>query len=121
MIQFKDLPVEIQECMLDEQVRQGNPRNAKVFEEYTMAGIRGGGFSWSCTVEGYAFWEKIIVDGDFAVFYEKYPKTSNEKLYSEEEVRNLFIKHCKDLYNIQGEFYKLLLEQDLKWFEENKK
>ena len=74
MIQFKDLPVEIQERMLDEQVRQGNKRDAKVFEEYIMAGIRGGGFSWSRTVEGYIFWEKIIHDGNFAVFYDKYPK-----------------------------------------------
>ena len=74
MIQFKDLPVEIKQRMLDEQVRQGNKRDAEVFKEYTMAGIRGGGFTWSRTVEGYAFWKKIIVDGDFAVFYEKYPK-----------------------------------------------
>lgn len=74
MIQFKDLPVEIQQRMLDEQVRQGNKRDAEVFKEYTMAGIRGGGFTWSRTVEGYAFWEKIIHDGNFAVFYEKYPK-----------------------------------------------
>ena len=74
MIQFKDLPVEIQERMLDEQERQGNPRNAEVFKEYTMAGIRGGGFSWSRTVDGFDFWDKILFYGDFSVFYAKYPK-----------------------------------------------
>jgi hypothetical protein len=86
-----------------------------------MAGIRGGGFSWTCTVEGYAFWEKIIHDGNFADFYAKYPKASDKKLYSEEEVRNLFIKHYKDLYTTNGKFYRLFLEQCLKWFEDNKK
>ena len=117
MIDFKNLPVEIQNHMLDEQVRQGNPRNAKVFERYTMACFSEGGFSWSRTVEGYTFWEEIIQNGNLAVFYEKYPK----KLYSEEEVRNLFIKHCKDLYTTNGKFYRLFLELCLKWFEDNKK
>ena len=74
MIQFKDLPVEIQQRMLDEQERQGNTRNEKVFEADTSAPGRDGGFVWSKSVEGYGFWKKIIVDGDFAVFYEKYPK-----------------------------------------------
>ena len=60
--------------MLDEQERQGNTRNEKVFEADTSAPGRDGGFVWSKSVEGYGFWKKIIVDGDFAVFYEKYPK-----------------------------------------------
>lgn len=121
MIQFKDLPVEIQQHMLDEQERQGNPRNANVFERDITAVLSEGGFFWGGSMEGFDFWEEIILKSNFAVFYEKYPKKSNEKLYSEEEVRNLFIKHCKDFYNTQGKFYKLLLEQYLKWFEENKK
>lgn len=69
MIQFKDLPVEIQQRMLDEQERQGYPRNAKEFEE----GVTGG-FIWRQSLEGYAFWEKIIMNGDFSDFYAKYPK-----------------------------------------------
>lgn len=120
MIEFKDLPVEIQERMLDEQVQQGNPRNAEVFEKDTTADAYEGGFTWGHSVEGYNFWHEVIVDVNFAIFYERYPKVPN-KLYSEEEVRYLFIKHCKDLYNTHGKYYKFLLEQDLKWFEENKK
>ena len=80
MIQFKDLPAEIQQRMLDEQERQGNPRNVEVFEADTSAPGRDGGFVWSKSVEGYAFWEKIIVDGDFSVFYAKYPKRSRLKV-----------------------------------------
>jgi hypothetical protein len=74
MIQFNDLPVEIQQRMLDEQVRQGNPRNAEVFKERVIADDRGGGFAWEDSEEGLDFWEKIILYGNFAVFYEKYPK-----------------------------------------------
>lgn len=74
MIKFKDLPVEIQERMLDEQVRQGNPRNAGVFEKDTSVSPLEGGFLWDESVEGYDFWDKIILRGDIAVFYEKHPK-----------------------------------------------
>lgn len=69
MIRFKDLPVEIQQRMLDEQERQGNPRKA----EDIMAGA-GAGFFWADSAEGYDFWKKILLDGDFSVFYAKYPK-----------------------------------------------
>ncbi len=69
MIQFKDLPVEIQQRMLDEQERQGYPRNAEEFEESVT-----GGFAWVNSEEGHAFWYEIIVNGNFDIFYEKYPK-----------------------------------------------
>jgi len=56
MIQFKDLPVEIQQRMLDEQVRQGNKRDAKVFEiDYTVRKSRGAFFGlilWRALVSG---------------------------------------------------------------------
>ena len=74
MIKFKDLPVEIQRRMLDEQVRQGNPRNAKVFERFIDTSVNEGGFWWEKSVEGHAFWDKIILKENIAVFYEKYPK-----------------------------------------------
>ena len=121
MTKFKDLPIEIQQRMLDEQEKQGNPRNANVFERDITAVLSEGGFFWGGSMEGFDFWEEIILKGNLAIFYEKYPKASDEKLYTEEEVRNLFIKCCKDFCPARGEFYKLLLKQCLKWFEKNKK
>src|SRR5690554_4961878 len=73
MIEFKDLPVEIQERMLAEQVRQGNKRDAEVFERYILAEARNGGFTWSSTDDGHNFWAETIRDGNFADFYKKYP------------------------------------------------
>lgn len=121
MIEFKDLPEEIQERMLDEQVRQGNPRNAMVFEKDMCSPDVEGGFSWKQSIEGHVFWYKILVNDNTDDFYEKYPKVSNRKMYSEEEVRDLFIKRCRDHSTKHEKFAELLLEQDLKWFEENKK
>ena len=80
MIKFKDLPIEIQRHMLDEQVRQGNERDAKVFEEDISAGIGEGGFIWSESGEGHDFWNKILTYGNFVTFYEKYPKRSRLKV-----------------------------------------
>jgi hypothetical protein len=74
MIPFKDLPIEIQQRMLDEQVRQGNPRNAEVFEADISAATAEGGFLWKESVDGYDFWDKIVFSGNFTEFYAKYPK-----------------------------------------------
>ena len=61
MIKFNDLPVEIQQRMLDEQ----KATSASPFE---------GGFLWAQSVEGFDFWNRIIENGDLAEFYKKYPK-----------------------------------------------
>lgn len=45
----------------------------------------------------------------------------DKKLYSEEEVRNLFIERCKEFSTKMKPFQTLLLKQDLEWFEKNKK
>lgn len=66
---FRELPKEIQEKMLEEQVLQGYERNAEVFETQ----IRGG-FIWDDTSQRYAFWYKIIIDNDFTEFYKMYPR-----------------------------------------------
>ena len=75
MIPFKDLPVEIQQRMLDEQERQGNTRNEKVFVERMYAPKSQGGFTWAQSVEGTDFWTEILLKGNFTGFYEKYPKS----------------------------------------------
>ena len=80
MMRFKNLPAEIQQRMLDEQVQQRNPRNAEVFEKGIAAHVSGGGFSWARTVDGYDFWEKILLNGDFTDFYAKYPKQPSLKV-----------------------------------------
>ena len=77
MIEFKDLPAEIQERMLNEQVRQGNSRNAEVFEEDITTGFREGGFNWDASVEGHTFWVDVFLGGNFAAFYGRYPKARN--------------------------------------------
>lgn len=42
-------------------------------------------------------------------------------MYTEEEVRNLFIERCKALSTKHDKFQQFLLKQDLEWFEQNKK
>jgi len=121
MIQFKDLPVEIQERMLDEQVRQGNPRNAEVFEKNIITSVIKGGFCWDKSVEGHVFWDKILRDGNIAVFYEKYPKRPALQIIP----MHIKILNSKDLLEEIAE--KLLLEWhnegrpakriDIDWFQ----
>jgi len=48
-------------------------------------------------------------------------KWQAERMYSEEEVKELLIQRCKHFGTSVSPFDKLLLKQDLEWFEQNKK
>jgi len=48
-------------------------------------------------------------------------KWQSERMYSEEEVRELLIQRCKHFGTSLSPFDKLLLKQDLEWFEKFKK
>lgn len=73
MVQFDELPVEIQEKMLEHQVAQGYPRNPDVFRKNISASGLRKGMYWCDTPEGKKFW-KMVTDRDFDVFFQKYPK-----------------------------------------------
>jgi hypothetical protein len=73
MKKFKDLPIEIQNKMLDYQEAQGNKRDECVFIEDIYRASCGGGFDWYKTIEGNDFWVEVIQEGNHKVFFEKYP------------------------------------------------
>ena len=76
---IKDYPIEIVERMLEEQVRQGNKENIKIFQEDLSATRIIGGFNWADTKEGVTFWEDIIDHNDFNQFFKLYPKKEETK------------------------------------------
>ena len=79
MKKFNELPAEMQERMLQEQERQVTVRNVIVFDVNIAAFAREGGFDWDNSVDGFAFWNKIIIHGSFTNFYEKYPATATNR------------------------------------------
>jgi hypothetical protein len=81
-IPFDSLPEEIQEAMLKEQVRQGNERNADIFNNLINTDNFEGGMNWGSTKEGSAFWYSILFQGHIYKFFEKYPSkiTENDKI-----------------------------------------
>ena len=74
---IKDFPIEVVEKMIEEQVKQGNCPNVEVFQNYANADTADGGFNWSDTKDGDDFWMEVIDDGNFELFFEKYPKKAN--------------------------------------------
>ena len=57
---IENFPVHVIEAMLDEQVKQGNKRDAEVFQRDAMATTSRGGFIWSDSEQGRPFWEAVI-------------------------------------------------------------
>jgi hypothetical protein len=62
--ELKHIPDLVIEAMLDEQEKQGNPRNLQVFEERIYAGKDSGGFDWNET-ENESAWEYAINEGEY--------------------------------------------------------
>lgn len=77
------IPDWIVEKMLDEQVKQGNPRNVKVFEVLSSTDRSMGGFLWMETVLGHKYWNDIITNG----IYPPKPSTDVDELV--EKVSNV--------------------------------
>lgn len=72
--EIADFPMEVVERMVYEQVSQRQKINPTVFAIKNSAAPGEGGFSWAATVDGYAFWEKVIRHKDFDLFFSKYPR-----------------------------------------------
>jgi len=71
--QLEGFPKEVVEKMLERQEEQGNERDVSVFEEGKFAG-----FYFEDTEEGRYFWDDVIRNRNFNVFFEKYPKFEGE-------------------------------------------
>ncbi len=75
--EIKGYPIEVIEKMIEEQVKQGNCPNVEVFQKSVTADEVDGGFTWINTEDGMDFWEDVIVNDNFDLFFEKYPKKPN--------------------------------------------
>jgi len=70
---WESLQNEIQERMLKCQVEQGNPRDENVFKYFIISDFDNGGFTWDDTIEKQDFWQSILADSNFELFFERYP------------------------------------------------
>ena len=66
---IKGFPKEVVDRMLREAEIQGRSITIEVLER-----SRSGGFNFEDTKDGFSFWRKVV-DGDFDLFFEKYPKS----------------------------------------------
>lgn len=70
---IKGFPIEVVEKMIERQVEQGDKADVDVFQ-YTATG----GFFWDETTEGCGFWSEVIINKNFDLFFEKYPKKEED-------------------------------------------
>lgn len=74
--EIEGFPQHVVEAMLDEQEKQGNKRDVKVFEECSIADWLERGFTWEDAPQGSDFWCSVIADKNFDLIPQpqKYPK-----------------------------------------------
>lgn len=77
---IKNFFIEVVEKMIEEQVKQGNQPNIEVFQNNNTMNAVYGGFDWDKTDDGVEFWSEVIVNDNFDLFFERYPKKNNTNL-----------------------------------------
>ena len=70
-----EFPIEIRHLMLYRQQEQKSKKDWRVFQNNRMAG-----FDWQLTPEKVCFWDDVISDKKFHVFFKKYPKEFNSHI-----------------------------------------
>lgn len=73
---LENFPIEIVKKMLQEQYKQVGKIDISIFQDSRFTDIQNGGFHWSDTIEGYAFWHTILHFKRFNIFFERYPELS---------------------------------------------
>lgn len=94
-------PIEVVQAMVGKQVRQGNRADVSAFQDDRSLGGNKG-FCWDRTKEGAPFWEEVIDEMDFDIFFEKYPKKDYTTVTCNEETIENAIQILKN------EGYKIL-------------
>ena len=79
---IEGFPLEVVQRMIERQVEQGNKADVSVFQNRKSCSGGSGGFEWCDTTERHDFWQKVILNRDFKIFFEKYPK-ENKEIYVE--------------------------------------
>jgi hypothetical protein len=77
--ELKNIPLEIIAKMLERQEEQGFGRNLEILQE---SRISSEGFIWQNTVEGYNFWNSILISEKYCLFFQKYPKNKIYELWA---------------------------------------
>ncbi len=85
---LEDFPLEVIDKMIERQVEQGNKTDVSVFEIENESNSLLGGFWWHKTIEGKSFWDKVILERKFDIFFDKYPKEKELPLPRVIMVRN---------------------------------
>lgn len=72
---IEGFPIEVVEKMLSYQQRQKGYSCVSIFCKSRGDGNEG--FDWYNTPEGFTFWEGVILNRNFDLFFKKYPKTES--------------------------------------------
>ena len=75
--QIKDFPIEVVQKMVEKQVHQWHKADVGVFQIDPSSNFDNCGFDWARTKEGNGFWNSVITNIDFDVFFAKYPKKAD--------------------------------------------
>lgn len=103
--ELREYPLAIVQKMIERQVMQGNSANVKVFQTDATAEQLDGGFEWEDSPEGWDFWNDVIVNMEFNVFFKRYPESNRVYIVSVSDVGDNVIKTLEKYGGINANKY----------------
>lgn len=79
--EITDFPIEVVQMMVKRQHEQVGRCDVTRFQYRRSISAHSGGFSWDNTIEGHEFWDDVIMDHDWELFFSKYPPEESRKTY----------------------------------------
>ena len=74
---LEGFPVGLVVRMMEEQEKQGNKPDVKVFQDDATVGDDEYGFTWAETEDEWDFWKDVISNKNFNLFFKRYPEYKN--------------------------------------------
>lgn len=100
--ELSEFPLPIVQKMIEHQVMQGNPANVEVFQADPTTSRSDGGFEWEDSPEGWDFWDNVIEDMEFNVFFERYPESNRVYIIADRNSNNIGENIIKTLEKYGG-------------------
>jgi len=73
-MKFSKFPKEIKKVVQERTEQQGNVFKVAAFDTSIIIGRIDNGFTWDNTPEGSVFWHRVLVNENFDLFWERFPK-----------------------------------------------
>lgn len=110
--EIQNFPIEVVQMMVERQYEQAGECDVTNFQFNCSVSAHDGGFNWDDSIEGHGFWNDVIMNRDWELFFSKYPSEWSRKIYHIPHQKKLGLTRLQKWYLSHKELFPM----DADWF-----